>query len=570
MKLRLDLILIAALSLQLATAQPDPGSPGPLPTAQDNYTFGDTVFQPTGFPFPVELTGTVIYPQVLNQGPRPVALFLHGRHATCFVPATGVTQLQWPCTGAFVPIPSFRGYDYIGQTLASHGYIVISISANGINAGDNSTADLGMLARAELIQRHLEIWRTLNTTGGAPFGTKFVGQLNLGNVGTMGHSRGGEGIVRHYLLNKSLGSPFGVRAVFPLAPVDFSRPVASEVPLSVMLPYCDGDVSDLQGVHFYDDARYAVPGDLSPKHTQLVLGANHNFFNTVWTPPSPGGRDDWAFVFVARSDPHCGLQAGSERLTAEQQRSVGLAYIAGFFRLYLGGESDLAAWFSGNSIRPASIGNARVFPSYHAPDSSATRLDLNRLLTEANLTTNTLGGVVSQSLLVPYTMCGGPAPQPSKCLPNVSDAQQPHTTPSARSDKPGLSQLQTGWSSTQARYRNEIPAGSGNVSALSALVFRAVVNFRDPRNTPNLPQDLRVRLIDGAGGSASVAVSAFSPALFYPPGERGPVPKNVLNTIRVPLTSFTGVNLTNLRTVVFEFSERNSGALLISDVAFAK
>ena len=55
----------------------------------------------------------------------------------------------------------------------------MSISANGISAKDNQVTDLGMLARAELIQRHLDQWNTFNTTGAAPFGTKFVGKVNM-------------------------------------------------------------------------------------------------------------------------------------------------------------------------------------------------------------------------------------------------------------------------------------------------------------------------------------------------------------------------------------------------------
>ena len=33
--------------------------------------------------------------------------------------------------------------------------------------------------------------------------------------------------------------------------------MTDKVPLGELLPVCDGDVSDLQGVHFFDDARYA-------------------------------------------------------------------------------------------------------------------------------------------------------------------------------------------------------------------------------------------------------------------------------------------------------------------------
>lgn len=108
--------------------------------------------------------------------------------------------------------------------------------------------------------------------GTYPCGTEFLGKIDLQIIGTMGHSRGGEGVVEQYLYNQELGSPYGIEAVFAIAPVDFSREVINGVPLRVMLPYNDGDVLDLQGVHFFDDARYNVPGDQAPKHTFYVLG----------------------------------------------------------------------------------------------------------------------------------------------------------------------------------------------------------------------------------------------------------------------------------------------------------
>ena len=84
----------------------------------------------------------------------------------------------------------------------------------------------------------------------------------------------------------------------------------------------------------------------------------------------------------------------------------------------------------------------------------------------------------------------------------------------------------------------------------------------------DLAQDFRVRLTDGAGLSASVRVSDVSGALFFPPGSTGPVPKVVLNTVRIPLSAFGGINLTNVRSVQFTFDERLQGAVLITDVAF--
>jgi hypothetical protein len=549
----------------------DPGAPGPLAVTREEYNFGDTAFTPTNFPGPVELLASVHYPTSLSGGPFPVIVFLHGRHATCFVGGTAL--LQWPCTANnSQPIPSYKGYDYVSEVLASHGYVVVSISANGINARDNQVRDLGALARAELIQKHLDILNGFNTTGGAPFGTKFVGKLDMTRIGTMGHSRGGEGVVRHYVLNNSLGSPYGVKAVFPLAPVDFNRPVVNRAALSVLLPYCDGDVSDLQGVHFYDDARYNVPGDPAPKHYVLVMGANHNFYNTIWSPssPYPGSADDWlAFVAGGPSDPQCGSVPQNKRLTEAQQRGTGLAYMTAFFRAYVGGETQFVSFLTGDAPPPPSAGTNDLFVSYHAPDNPVLRRDINRLLNSTNLTTNNLAGAVTQNGLTPYDLCGGEAPQPAKCLPDEPNARQPHTTPSARSPLRGLSQLRTGWNDLSAFYQNAIPPVVGNVSGFQAVQFRVSVNFADIRNFAGLAQDFNVVLSDASGATSSVKVSDFSGALYFPPGSVGPVPKVVLNTVRIPLSAFSGVNLNNIRSVRINFDQRFQGAVLVTDFAFA-
>jgi hypothetical protein len=446
------------------------------------------------------------------------------------------------------------------------------VSANGVNAVDNSVFDLGALARAELMQKHLDILNTFNTTGGTPFGTKFVGKFDLTRVGTMGHSRGGEGVVRHYVLNNSLGAPYGIKAVFPLAPVDFNRFVVNNAALDVLLPYCDGDVSDLQGVHFYDDARYSVPGDPAPKHYVLVMGANHNFYNTVWTPSSgiPGAANDWlAFVPGGHSDSQCGSVPGNQRLTEAQQRGTGLAYMSAFFRSYVGGESQFIPILTGDAPPPPSAKTNALFVSYHAPDLPNLRLDVNRLLDNTSLSLNFLGGAVIPTALTPYDLCGGDAPPANKCLPGALNAQQPHTTPSARSSARGMTQLRTGWNDLTGNYRNNIPAALGNVSGFQAVQFRVSVNFADARNLAGLAQDFRVVLTDASGAASSVRVSDVSGALYFPPGNTGPVPKVVLNTVRVPLSAFGGVNLNAVRSVQFAFNERLQGALLITDVAFA-
>src|SRR5215510_15739251 len=99
------LLLISAGALNTFAQVPDPGTPGPLAVTREEYNFGDTAFQPSNFPGPVELLASIHYPTNLAAGPFPVILFLHGRHATCFNP--GQQFLEWPCADGHLPIPSY-------------------------------------------------------------------------------------------------------------------------------------------------------------------------------------------------------------------------------------------------------------------------------------------------------------------------------------------------------------------------------------------------------------------------------------------------------------------------------
>lgn len=573
---RVLLLAFTSLAGPTALAQIDPGVPGPFEISRLTYDFGDTDQEYFGRPY--ETRAVLWYPSDLSQGPFPTVVFLHGWHPTCYVNASFFTG-EWPCNAdlGHQPIPSYLGYEYAQQILASYGYIVVSVSANGVNARDAQFTDVGMDWRAILIQHHLDLWNTWNTEGGAPFEdpSMFIGKVDLSRVGTMGHSRGGGGVARHYNYNRELGSPYGIKAVLPLAPVDFSREYLDNVNIQMILPYCDGDVADLQGVHYFDDARYFA-GDQTNKLYTLVMGGNHSYFNTIWTPGGwPAATwDDWReFEDPGGRDPWCAdNQPDNHKLTPEQERGVLKAYATGFFRLYVGGETAFLPLFKGDVPPPPSAMTTEIFSTYHA--SVALRLDVNRNLSggDGGLSTNTLGGAVFQAGLSPYDKCGGEDPEPTRCLPPPNpDKRQPHTTPSRVFPRPGLSQVRFGWDAAKATLTNEIPGG-GDVSRYSVVQFRAVVNFDDPRNAG--AQDLSVILIDGYGNSSTALVSASSSALYFPPGlPDGPlyraVPKVVLSAVRIPLSAFVGVDLTNIAYVTMSFDQTNSGAMLLSDLAFS-
>jgi hypothetical protein len=573
--------------LSSLAAIPDPGTPGPLAVTYQEYSFGDTAFQPTDFAaLPgsprVELTASVQAPTDLSKGPYPLIILLHGRHSTTYDPTTGSATNEWPPQSGRLPIPSYRGYDYLGSILASHGYIVVSISANGISAHDNdfyNGFDGGIRARAELIQRHLDLWRDFNRDGitpfGAPFGTRFVGKVDLQNIGLMGHSRGGEGVVRSYLYNQSLGSPYGIKAVFALAPSDFNRFVLHDVPLAVLLPYNDGDLSDLEGVHFFDDALQSTTGDVAPEHLFVVMGANHDFYNTVWTPgvfPYPGAPQSFGGTWDD------GFPGPPTRLTPAQEDGTAVATVSAFFRTYLGHEDQFRAFLRGDAAPPpsAQVTANQLVVSYEATADPLLRRDINSMLTLGNMTTDTLGGDVITSGLQSYTIYGGVDPEQRFLLPGEPGYRYPHTVYSPLAlDRRGLSQLVLSYGTTQpAYYENDLPPGTGDASDYYALDFRASVIFSSPLNPPGTPQDFTVTLADGEGNTASTQVGIWSGSPFYPPGGPTPsgaldLPKQLLNDVRIPLAAFAGIDLADVRSVRFSFDQRSQGALLFSDLAFS-
>jgi hypothetical protein len=462
---------------------------------------------------------------------------------------------------------SFSGYRYSGRQLASHGYIVISISANAINAADGSSNRNGMPGRGELVQYHLNLWNIWNSAGGGPFGSMFVGKLDMQRIGTMGHSRGGEGVIYNALLNKSLGSPYGIKAVLTLAPVDFYRKVMNDIPLMNIAPYCDGDVSGLSGVHFYDDARYNVASDEAPKHSVLMMGANHNYYNTAWTPGSypAGGSDDWTNIYSSTSA-HCGpLSTSSKRFDSTKQKAAYQAYAAAFFRTYVGGETKFLPILNAKDIIPPAsslLDTTNVYVSYHP--GRTDRVDINRTDTLPTETVNTMTGNVTTNGLVSYGICGGGLTMTSCFTPTLTATQESHR---GTSTLKGLAQMRLRWNDTADWYENEIPAVYQDLSFIERIQFRAAVKHTEV--IAGQPLNFTVQLIDSLGDSSSLAVRDYNKALYYPPGSTsGVLPHVMFNTISLPISDFTGINRKKVRKVKFKFNKSIAGSILISDLAF--
>ena len=55
------------------------------------------------------------------------------------------------------------------------------------------------------------------------------------------------------------------------------------MPLAIILPACDADATNQDGQHFYEAARLAAQQE-TPVTSVWLEEANHNYFNTEWTP----------------------------------------------------------------------------------------------------------------------------------------------------------------------------------------------------------------------------------------------------------------------------------------------
>lgn len=529
---------------------PDPGALGPQAVDELSYDLGDLAFRPDGFPAAVEVKAQVFAPQTIA-GEAPVVVLQHGRHATC---ATDELQtLEWPCPSELPEIPSYQGYGALGRLLASHGAIVVSIGANGINAVDGYVSDSGASARAQLVLEHLRLWQVWGEQASGPFGTRFVGHVDTATVGLMGHSRGGEGVVAAAQLNQRRGSPYGIKAVVALAPVDFARRLLGGVPLQVVLPFCDGDVSDLQGAAYYDDARYGSPGDTTAKQTTLVHGANHNFFNTVWTS-GPGSADDAEWLFLdgpAPSAENC-RPNGPGRLSGPQQEAAGATIMGGFLRRYVFDDAAFEPFVTGVTARPASVGPARYTVAHHG----GARLELGRWVRgdDARLgpQRRPSGPQAASSGLV---CAGGQGTTEGEGLA-FCPGEVPLVNPTAA--------LDVGWVTPTAVVRADLPPAGVDVTAYDGVRFR-VAFPPDDRNDRRSRQGASLRIVDATGASSTVDIGTWSPAFARRPVSI--VRHTVLNGVRVPLSAFAGVDLTKVRAVEVRFDRTSSGRALVSDLA---
>lgn len=203
-------------------------------------------FSPEEFP----LNARVWYPD--GAGPFPLVLVVHGNH--------DMKDFSDP------------GYGYLGELLASRGFILASIDMNFLNGGIRQEND----ARGWMLLQHLRAWEQFSRTEGNPF----EGKVDMERIALIGHSRGGEAVAHAAAFNRLDRYPdnanvefdfgFAIRSIVAIAPVDGQyRPADQFMPLRnvnylVFHGSHDGDVTSFHGLRQYHRVSFTGPADDSP------------------------------------------------------------------------------------------------------------------------------------------------------------------------------------------------------------------------------------------------------------------------------------------------------------------
>lgn len=425
----------------------------------------------------------------------------------------------------------FDDYDYLLQHWARNGFIAVAFDM----------PFLAGLGRANMLFHHINIIK-------ADFGVKA-----RNSIGIMGHSRGGEAVIKAARLNQQLALGHNINAVISLSPTDqygnevlggaWAKPYlalhgALDGDVRIFVPPIGGGATTLfthrsGGPSLYDRANGA------PKTMVWIYGASHNGFI--------GYHESLA------GDP----VSAAISFTAHQ--TIAKGYMTAFFRKHLLAETKWDGIFAGEwkpqATTQADAGAVKLFVQYSA-NSQLTIDHFEGVHTATSWQTGVGGVTLAQTGLVA---------NPQEAYLHDADTHSGHDT----------SGLLLKWNSIGDKLEFNVPAAIKNVSAWKMLSFRVCQRALDAANPANQPVNFRVALRDGAGNERAIRVSAFAEIPF--PQQRV-VTDNIISlfrTVRIPLTSYTivclgvpKVNLTDITKITFLFSEQASGSIEMDDLCF--
>lgn len=537
-------------------------------------------FTPKEFP----INGRVWYPEgePRDGRPFPLVLIVHGNH--------DMKDFSDP------------GYGYLGELLASRGFVFASVDMNFINGGIRNEND----GRGWFLLKHIDAFKEFAADDSTPF----HGKIDFDRIALIGHSRGGEAVGHAAAFNRlsrypddaSLEFDFnhGIRGIIAIAPVDGQYlPTGRLVPVEnvhymVFHGSHDGDVTSFHGLRLYNRLEFTDGGDYF-KTAIYMYRANHGQWNTVW-----GNRDNGP-----RSARRLDLRG---LIDGEAQREFGKIYISAFLETVLRDNRDYMPMFRDHRA----IGGWLPETMYITQFESSGFRPLATFEEDIDLTTGTAPGV---------TLEGDSLGTWRENLLDLRSRNRPATSSSQDNNA-----LWLGWnnrvdgsgdedaSGMPASYAISLPAGLGADWGLGAasrldLQLGAAEGHPPPRrpaadgeteggeaeggeakarggdagrDADDEPVDLSVVLTDADGESASVRLSDYGP--IRRPLETVVRRRNdaesfdnqwelVLQSFSIPLADFVEANPSfdpaRPREIRLLFDRAAAGTVVVDDIGFS-
>ncbi|MGQ0649474.1 MAG: hypothetical protein ACT4P7_18120, partial [Gemmatimonadaceae bacterium] len=490
-------------------------------------------------------------------------------------------------------------YQYLGELLASRGFILASVDENFLNGFMRAEND----ARGWMLLKHLQAWRTFNDSTGSPL----QGKVDMNNIALMGHSRGGEAVavagafnrLTHYPddANVTFDFGFGIKSLVAIAPVDGQyRPMEKGTPLSdynylLMHGSHDGDVSNFSGLTQYERIKYTGKGDYF-KSVFFVYRANHGQWNTVWGSLDGGPRS-------ARALDTRGF------ITKAEQRRFAEVVITAFMEATLKGKKEYLPLFRDHRVAGKWLPKTMYITRFQESGFSSVA-DFED---DVDVTTGAAGVTLTGDSLstwkesaVPFRFRGGNMQHNAVTLAwnnrIAGDDTTKRGTPASfavslgdsvrRSmSLDGQSALVFSMAPLEAKPGPRQPAKDTTRKADSTAKKPAAKKPPPKKAAPDtIPMDLSVVAVDADGRTARVALSNFGPvrrpleSYVYRRAGRDKlrfanVYEVVLQTYTIPFGDFaragaSGFDPSRVTSIRWVFDRTDAGTVLLDNIGFSR
>jgi len=428
----------------------------------------------------------------------------------------------------------FDWYDFLGTHLASYGYIVM--------AHDNDTRPGIETASTTTLRATDRILVEQDILGGGVLS----GHIDGSRIAWIGHSRGGEGIVRAYdrlvddgYVAQRYTAP-DIRVLVSIAPTDFLGAAGADphdVPFHLLYGAADGDVCGCPNSLYPFAVLERARGD---RHSTYVHGADHNDFNCC-------GVDDFAGP------------PGTAIGRAEAQQ-VQKAMVLATLERYVEGRvaSEDLFWRPSESLRPIGVAPTTTLVREYRKGPAGRSFVIDDFQTETSMVVSSSGGAVDMTVV-----------DPVEANLSETDGQFAWTgleTTNGMTRASGADfhrGLVFEYGPTDDAYVEfEIVPGERDWTDDRILSFRAAQGTRHPRTAATLgPLAFAVTVVDGSGASSTIRIDATGGGVSEP-YQRGGYGaglgwQNEFQTFRIRLADFLAggvtLDLADVRFLRFEF-----------------